>query len=392
MKIIILKWDGYGYPDMCEALEEFGHELVMSDFPKNTPQQNPEYEVQLTKLVEDTKPDFIFSFNYFPLAAIVAKNTDTKYVAWVYDNPLVLIYSYTIIYPTNYVFLFDKTEYNKFKLNNINTVYYLPLCANAKRIGGYDDIPYFKTTKWYNQGDIAFVGSLYSEEKHNFFNRMFRISPYTRGYLEGLIDAQKKVYGVDVVEKSLTDAIMDDMEQDLPMGPDNGTVETREFIYGQYVINRYITSLERKEAFTRIGEKYKFDLYTYEKDFTLPNCINHGPIESYEGSPYIYKTAKINMNISLRSITTGIPLRCFEIMGSGGFLLSNYQADFDDCYTAFEDYAYYEDLDDMMDKIDYYLTHEKERKEIAENGYRKTLENYTYEHRIKQILEVVFPE
>lgn len=392
MKILILTWDGFGYADMCDALTGMGHTLIKSDFPKNTPQQNPEYEKSLKKMVIDRKPDFIFSFNYFPIAARVAKDTETKYVAWVYDNPLVLLYSITIIYPTNYVFLFDKTEYLKFKNNGINTVYYLPLCANAKRMGAYDDFKYFKTTKWYNQGEVAFVGSLYSEEKHNFFSRMFQISPYTQGYLEGLIDAQKKVYGVDVVEKSLTDRVMDEMERDLPTGPLDNTVETREFIYGQYVINRYITSLERKEVFTRIGEKYKFDLYTYEKDFTLPNCINHGPIENYEGSPYIYKTAKINMNISLRSITTGIPLRCFEIMGSGGFLLSNYQADFDDCYTAFEDYAYYEDLDDMMNKIDYYLTHEKERKEIAQNGYRKTLENYTYEHRIKQILDVVFPE
>lgn len=392
MKILVLEWNGYCYPDMEEAFGNFGHEIIKMDFPKETPQHNPEYETKLHKVIDDRKPDFIFSFNYFPLAAIVAKATETKYVAWVYDNPLVLLYSYTIIYPTNYVFLFDKTEYTKFKSNGINTVYYLPLCANAKRLGAYDDFPYFKSTKWYNQGEIAFVGSLYSEEKHNFFSRMNRINPYTRGYLEGLIDAQKQVYGVDVVEKSLTDEIMDDMARDLPIGPMDGTVETREFIYGQYVINRYITSIERKEVFSRIGQKYKFDLYTYEKDFSLPNCINHGPIESYEGSPYIYKTAKINMNVSLRSITTGIPLRCFEIMGSGGFLLSNYQADFDDCYTAYEDYVYYEDMDDMMKKIDYYLSHDKERKEIAQNAYRKTLDNHTYEHRVKQILDIVFPK
>ena len=31
-----------------------------------------------------------------------------RYVAWIYDNPYVLLYSYTIIYPGNYVFVFDK--------------------------------------------------------------------------------------------------------------------------------------------------------------------------------------------------------------------------------------------------------------------------------------------
>ena len=37
-------------------------------------------------------------------------------------------------------------------------------------------------------------------------------------------------------------------------------------------------------------------------------------------------------------------------------------------------------------KCEYYLSHEKERKEIAENGYQKVLNNYTYEKQIEKIL------
>lgn len=382
MKIIILEWDGYCYLDMCAALTGLGHTLIKSAFPKNNPKGDPEYEGKLTELIETNHPDFIFSFNYFPLTARVAKNTETKYVSWVYDNPQVLLYSYTIIYPTNYVFLFDKTEYMKFKSNGINTVYYLPLCANAQRLRGNDlGINY--------RHDISFVGSLYTEKKHNFYDRMTHISPYTRGYLEGLIASQKKIYGCNFIEDALTEEIMNDMSVDLPMEADIDSVESREYLFGQYVINRHITALERQEAFRRIGSEYIFDLYTYEKDITFPNCVNHGPVDFYDRACEVFRSSKINMNITLRSITTGIPLRAFEIMGSEGFLLTNYQADFDDCYTAFEDYVYYEDSDDMMAKIEYYLDHEKERREIAANGYQKTLNNHTYENRITQILDAI---
>ncbi len=77
-------------------------------------------------------------------------------------------------------------------------------------------------------------------------------------------------------------------------------------------------------------------------------------------------------------------------MGSGGFLLTNYQADFDDCYTAGKDYVFFDSPEDMMDKIEYYLGHEKERTEIAHNGLNKTLNEHTYEKRLESMFDVVF--
>ena len=197
------------------------------------------------------------------------------------------------------------------------------------------------------------------------------------------------VYGYNFIEELMTPEIMDDMMRDLPMEPDADSVETREYLFAQYVINRYITEVERKELLSRIGQRYTFDLYTPNKDFSMPGCRNHGSVDVYEGACRVFKNSKINLNITLRSIITGIPLRAFEILGSGGFLLTNYQADFDDCYTAFEDYVYFEDPDDMMTKIEFYLSHEKERREIAANGLRKTLENHTFEQRVRTIAEIL---
>ena len=40
-----------------------------------------------------------------------------------------------------------------------------------------------------------------------------------------------------------------------------------------------------------------------------------------------------------------------------------------------------------MDKVEYYMVHEKERLEIAENGYRKVKMEHTYKQRVDNILE-----
>ncbi|MCR4990464.1 MAG: glycosyltransferase [Lachnospiraceae bacterium] len=390
-KLIVIKWNAYGLPDVEEALRNLGYDYSEVDFAKEELRRDPEFESLLESKIGEENPEFVFSLNFFPTVAHACKKTKVKYISWIYDNPFVLLYSYTVAFPTNYIFVFDKTQYNEFHSNGINTVYYMPLCANAKRLGSYSDIEYFKTTKWFNKADIAFVGSLYTED-HQFYERLEHISDRTRGYLEGLMEAQSHVYGYNFIEECLPKDIIKEMQKDLPLTPNEDGVETEEWLFAQYVINRRITGLERTRMLNLIGTKYKYDLYTKNESLKLPNCFNHGQIDPHHGAPHVFKQAKINLNFTLKSIISGIPLRAFEIIGSGGFLLTNYQADFDDCFMAGEDYVYFESPKDMMEKIEYLLSHEKERSEIARNGYEKMLKEHTYEKRLEDMINAAFED
>lgn len=385
MKILFLNWKSFGNDDMIAAFQNLGHEIKSIPFSNKEPQDETATENELIAEILSYSPDFVFSFNYFPTASLACKKADMKYVAWVYDSPYVMLYSYTIIYPGNYVFVFDKELYQEFHSAGITTIHYQPLAASTKRLSQMTDFAPFQNTKWQNQSDIAFVGSLYTEN-HQFYERLEGITPHTRGYLEGIMAAQKKVYGYNFIEELLTPEIIDDMMRILPMNPDPTGVESREYLYAQYVINRKITSMERTELLSTIGNQYSFDLYTPDASLQLPGCINHGPVDYYDMAPYVFKTARINLNITLRSIKSGIPLRAFDIMGAGGFLLTNFQADFLDYFVPDEDFVYFENEKDMMNKIDYYLSHEDERAAIAENGFCKVRNGHTYEHRIQEIL------
>lgn len=75
-----------------------------------------------------------------------------------------MLYSYTLVNPVNYVFMFDKQEYLRLKNGGISTVYYTPLPCNSDIIDFLLQKPYDREKL---SADVSFVGSLYNED-HNF--------------------------------------------------------------------------------------------------------------------------------------------------------------------------------------------------------------------------------
>lgn len=151
-----------------------------------------------------------------------------------------------------------------------------------------------------------------------------------------------------------------------------------------------MANMERTSILKQVSESFQTKLFTRNQTPELPDIQNMGPVDYYNMMPYVFRLSSINLNISLRSIKTGIPLRCLDIMGAGGFLLSNYQADFYEHFIPGQDLVLYESVDDLLKKCAYYLRHESERKQIAINGYNKVKEYHTYEVRLQQMFDIVF--
>ena len=387
MKVLFIEWNSFGNEDIKESFAAEGHKVVCYPFANRDGRRDAELEKDLSAVLHREAPDVVFSFNYFPVISNVCKKEDVRYISWIYDSPYVMLYSYTVINPCNTIYVFDKELYMEFHNAGIQTVHYMPMAANTERLdkltaGGVTQT-ISADSEHYFLYDISFVGSLYTEE-HNFFDRMTNLSDYAKGYLDAIMSTQMKIQGYNFIQESLS-PIMDDLYRALPMDPNPDGVESKEYLYAQYVINRKITGLEREELIRAIAERFHFDLFTPNKDYSMPNLTNHGTVDYYNQMPIVFKRSKINLNISLRSIKSGIPLRAFDILGSGGFLLSNFQADFLDDYVPGEDFDYYESKEDLLSKIDYYLTHEDERIAIAKSGHDKVAAGHTFRHRVREM-------
>lgn len=385
MKILYIEWASFGNEDMKEAFAKEGHTLVCLPFSNKDTRHDEAIEAEIASSLHHEAPDVVFSFNYFPIISNVCKKENIRYISWIYDSPYVKLYSYTAINPCNTIYIFDKELYLEFHKAGINTVHYMPMAANVERLDKLKPDKSNKDREFLY--DISFVGSLYTE-KHNFFDRMTDLSDYAKGYLDAIMAAQMQIQGYNFIQSSIS-PIMEDLQKALPMSPNPDGVETIEYLYAQYVINRKITGIERIDLIKEITKKHTFDLFTHDPNFQMPNLNNRGRVDNYREMPLVFKQSKINLNISLRSIKSGIPQRAFDIMGSEGFLISNYQNDFLDYFTPGEDFDMYESKTDLINKIDHYLSHDDERIAIAKNGHDRIANAHTYRHRVKEMLDNV---
>lgn len=384
-KAMLLEWESYGNQYIKTELRSIGYEIVSFPFSnyKQDTRKSEELAMKIASKILEVSPDFVFSFNYFPVAAIACKACKRPYLSWTYDSPFIQIYSRTIEYETNYAFVFDRAEYERLRRFAPERVYYLPMAAPVEL---YDRMEPGTGRRQKYAADIAMVGSMYTEPKHRIFKAIDRVDDYTKGYLEGLIQAQKGLYGCSILEGALTEDIMTRIRKVCPIVSNGDGFETAEWAFASYYLARRVTALERREALKALSEQYDLALYTPEATPNLPKVRNLGTVDYYKEAPYAMKAAKINLNITLRSIVSGIPLRAMDIMGCGGFLLTNYQEDFLEYFVSGEDFVYYEDLQDLVEKAGYYLSHEDERGAIALSGYQKVKEQHTYRQRVRQML------
>jgi len=77
--------------------------------------------------------------------------------------------------------------------------------------------------------------------------------------------------------------------------------------------------------------------------------------------------------------------RNFEVPGCGGFLLTESVPHLENYYAFDKEIACYASLEELKDKLAYYLNHEEERAAIANAGYQRTLKEHTYVHRFTHI-------
>lgn len=385
MKILFLDNDTFAKLDMIEAFQELGFTVDLFFHDQIRSHRNPDFEEAFRSRIFGAGYDFVFSLNYYQQLSHVCEKYGLKYVSYVYDCPLVSLYSYTVLNKCNYIFLFDKEQYLTLHNAGIQTVYYLPLAANVRRLDAMQPTAAIHEKL---DTDVSFVGSLYNES-HNLFDTLQGLSEHTRGYLTAIMEAQLKVSGYFFIEELLTAPVLADLQKARAYTPQPDGVETPAYVYANYFIARKLAEMERTRLLSAVSERHPLKLYTHNPTPQLPKAENMGPIDYYDVMPYVFRCSRVNLNISLRSIRSGIPLRAFDIIGAGGFLLSNYQADFADCFTAGEDYDFYEDEADLLGKLDYYLSHDAIREEMAANAHRKLAGQHTFVHRIRQMLEVI---
>lgn len=330
-----------------------------------------------------------FSIHLIYNLAMATYKTGVKYISYVWDAPYPRVYTPFGRMKNCYFSTFDKLDCERFKEGGVVNVQYSPLAVDAVNV-----------RKWNNKAeealqggymhDISFLGRLY---ENNYYDQVInKIPPEMQDYFASIFeevafrwDGVSRIYGQ--IDGEVLDYIRL-KNPDFKMRNIYDIDDVRIFELG---LIWKIANIERIAVLRTLSESYSVWLYTTsEVDPSLLGNVHVGPpVLRGDAATLLFAGSKINLNISLKGIEGGTPLRVMEIMAAGGFVLTGYCDETAEIFEEDKEIVMFKTPEEMFDKVDYYLHHDKERKEIAGRGQAKVLECYTLEKKLKKILDWV---
>ena len=383
MKFAILNVNEIAYDGLTWAMivKEMDLEIIDSGVSINSTDSLDSDKV--SHKLKKSNIDIAITMNFCPAISDACMKCGIKYISWIYDNPQQALFHSQIKNLCNYVFSFDKVQAEEIERLGCPNVFHLPLATNIiknnRLIISEEDIQKYSC-------DISFIGSLYED---NLFDLVYEAaSDNLKKDMDNIIMKNfGKWDGKDRIRYALTSEDVTELnkigefDKKIPEQMDYGT------FFGARLFSRKLAFIERMDIANLLSQ-YDFRLYTgSNKDLLSDNVQVYPPLNySYE-LPKAYHLSKINLNITLHSIQSGIPLRVFDIIGVGGFMLTNYQPEVEELFTIGTDIEVYHSIDELEEKVLYYLTHENQRLKIAMNGYKSVTEKYSFGNRLDTILD-----
>lgn len=387
MRILIYKWKAYNYVDICEAFSNLGYEYIMVEQHLEHYDEDREFEAKLAGLIESEHCGMVFTVNYFALISTVCERMHVPYLVWTCDNPLISMHHKNVFCPCNYIFTFDKTNYYEFKGMGVEHIWHLPLSVNARRIQYVlehcDDMAAY-------ENDIAFVGSLY--ERNSYDRLRPELPEYLQGYFDAAIWAQQCVNGGNILEEMLTVNVLEELQRYYKLEKSKDSFSDLGLIFSTTVLGFKTAAEQRRRALIELSKKYAVTIYSNSDTSGLLRVRYGGSLDYWSEMPKVFAASKINLNFTIPNIKSGLPLRIWDVLGCGGFLMTNFQAEIPFYFKNKEDLVCFESVEELCELAGYYLSHEEERRRIAASGHEKVCKLHTYEQRILQMMEIVRKE
>lgn len=399
MRILTYKWKAYNQRDIEHALKLRGHEVVQFDMEMGNFEKDKNFEKSFTEVLSE-RFDMVFTVNYFPLISDICESKNIPYVCWTCDSPLSTMYHQSIFNSCNHIFVFDMICALTFRDMGVN-VHHLPLAAAVERAQYVleaaknpdkqtDDLMFEEAKENMYRAtdishDVSFVGSMY--RKNSYDEICDKLPDYIRGYFDALMKLQLEIYGENYIDMMLDGDIIAELNKHFNIEKSDRSFSDISLIFSTTVLGFKIAQLERYKMIELLSRYFDVQVYTDDENAEFLFAKNCGPVDYWSDSPCVFNESKINLNFTIRNIKSGIPLRVWDILAAGGFCITNFQRELPLFFKNGEDLVWFEDENDLVEKVRYYLEHEDERKKIARNGYEKVRRFHTYNVRINEIAE-----
>ena len=386
MNMVFYRYGSVYEPDMINAFMSSGLNVIEIDREIKDKDTSDQTRIELIRdAISSFSPLFVYGINYYPAISEVCRICNTLYISQTVDSPILTLFDKSVKNENNRILLFDRAQYDLFSPFNKNCFFHLPLASATDRFDRVISTINDKDRERFSS-EISFVGSTYREKDP--FSSLKGLSDYTQGFVEALIEASLKIYGYYPVKDALDKRVVSDIKaaaDDFAVIRD-ALADMDTYVVSHRYIGSHLAVIERERTLNTLARYFKVDLYTRSEKGTLEGVNIRPRVNTLGEMPKIFNLSKINLNMTMRPIETGLPLRCFDILGCGGFLMTNYQSELEDMFVIGRDLEAYSSLEELVDKCAYYLSHEDERAAIASSGYERVKNAHTHIHRMKEML------
>lgn len=374
-RILFFRWGSFMDISIERTLKKMGIQYQTYDYGFSDWDKDDNFYEIFLDFMKTSDSEIVFSVNFSPLISLVCQELEREYISWIYDSPIHIRNLETMKNDCNRVFLFDRGLVVHYQKMGIRAMH-LPLAVDTELF-----LEVAKKRNGEYTSEVSMVGQLYQTQYQYF---MSPLSEYEKGYFEGIINAQMKLNEVNMIPEWITDDILKKMNAVYEeVSVDKFQMGRREL---EFLLAQEVTARERYLALSLLSSHSQVKLYSNDKDERLKNVEFCGYVDYHTHMPAIFANSSINLNISLRTIQSGIPLRVLDILGCGGFAISNYQSEIAEYFDIGQEIEIYTSLEELLEKTEFYLRNETLRRQIAQAGLERVQKDFSFEDRIRQML------
>lgn len=330
------------------------------------------------------RPDYVLTINFNQYISEVCELLKIPYLAWVIDTPCYPIYDKAINHSHSFTFIYDAAVARRLRQSGVRQVYHLPVAANMERIGQIDVQQQDSAPEY----DISFVANLTRTEYRTSI--LPHLSVQTNERCSQLIDSLDQPEAflnmADQLDENLIATIQ--RESGYPLAGDHYLPVAHKLAY---LLGREHSWQERIEVIQSLEKHFSIGVYGNEEwRAQVSGYVGHA--DHFTEMPRIFQGSKINLNIIRSFVESGLPMRVFDVLSCGGFLVTNDKEDLHRLFTDGKDLVTYRDTQDLIEICAYYLEHDEERRTIAQLGRSTLAQNHTFVQRMTDMLTTVQSE
>lgn len=373
--------------DVLWGLHEEGHNCDSFELSCKVLDFDEAEAERLVKYIEQSKTDVVFTMNFSPTVSFACNTLSIPYASWLYDCPLQSLFDDEAHNPCNYFFVFDKYLLQECIDRKLQHASYLPLAANITRTGQLvitaEDEADFSC-------DLSFVGMQYIDGRYSYYRS--KLDDHYKNELDNIAyDMIGRWDGIDRIHNRISNELLGQLLDLSSEDPNKKLGIPNKSYFEEVVIARAVAYTERRLMMEAIKDftPIWYGADAKEKD-QIPGVLYKPFLKYLNELPKAYNLSKINLATTLHSIFSGASLRTFDIIGAGGFILTNYQPELGELFDIGKEIVVYHDFEEMRELVKFFLSHENERLSILMAGYERVCNEYTYPIAVTKMLKAIF--